>query len=187
MIGLNEYYTNKKCPQCGLFVAQVTHRRFYCLECHVYHHRDVMAAENMANIAPGYLENQERPEYLQPVAKDGSLPWMKRAGARASSTIASGQGGEGSTSTSNRSPGRRKRSATTSSATDGAPGRQKRSTTTSSLNAASHGKILNDNLDSILCDGPPTHITAGREALDTMMSCFGDVIISVFKHGTRCC
>ncbi|KAG9072241.1 hypothetical protein KI688_000010 [Linnemannia hyalina] len=91
IVGLNEYYTSKKCPHCGHFVAQVTLRRFYCPECQVYHHRDVMAAENMANIVRGYLEKQERPEYLHPVAADGSLPWMAKAGAgpATSSTAAS--------------------------------------------------------------------------------------------------
>ncbi|KAF9382477.1 hypothetical protein CPC16_009322 [Podila verticillata] len=142
VVGLNEYYTSKKCPRCGLFVAQVTLRRFYCPECHVFHHRDVMAAENMANIARGYLEKQERPEYLQPVAKDGSLPWMKRAGTgpRTSSTVTPEQGGSSSTSTSNRSPGCRKRSTAASSTTDGAPGRHKRSTIASNSSPARQGK-----------------------------------------------
>ncbi|KAG9071275.1 hypothetical protein KI688_008821 [Linnemannia hyalina] len=80
-VGLNGYYTSKKCPYCGLCVAQVTFRRFFCPTCHVYHHRDVMAAVNMANLVRGYLEKQQRPEHLQPVAPDGSLPWMASAGA----------------------------------------------------------------------------------------------------------
>ena len=33
-----------------------------------------MAAENMANIIQEYLVRQERPDYLHPVAEDGSLP-----------------------------------------------------------------------------------------------------------------
>ncbi|KAG9070416.1 hypothetical protein KI688_009753 [Linnemannia hyalina] len=81
VVGLNGYYTSKKCPHCGLFVAQVTLRRFFCPTCHVCHHRDVMAAENKANLVRGYLEKQQRPEHLQPVAPDGSLPWMASAGA----------------------------------------------------------------------------------------------------------
>ncbi|KAG9067630.1 hypothetical protein KI688_012415 [Linnemannia hyalina] len=81
VVGLNGYYTSKKCPHCRLFVAQVTLRRFFCPTCHVYHHRDVMAAENMANLVRGYLEKQQRPEHLQPVAPDGSLPWVASAGA----------------------------------------------------------------------------------------------------------
>ncbi|KAF9541240.1 hypothetical protein EC957_003316 [Mortierella hygrophila] len=50
IVGLNEYYTSKKCPHCGQFVAQVTLRRFYYPECHVYHHRDAMSAENMRTL-----------------------------------------------------------------------------------------------------------------------------------------
>ncbi|KAF9131324.1 hypothetical protein BGW39_001935 [Mortierella sp. 14UC] len=129
VVGLNEYYTSKKCPCCGLFVAQITMRRFYCPNCHVYHHRDVMAGENMANIVRGYLEKQQRPEYLQPVAPDGSLPWMAStaAGSSAPSNTTSGSSGSGSTSTTGRSTGRRKRPASTSSATDGTQGRSKKS------------------------------------------------------------
>ncbi|KAF9100189.1 hypothetical protein BGX23_004017 [Mortierella sp. AD031] len=60
VVGLNKFYTSKKCPICHEFVAQVTLRRLYCLECQVYHHRDVMAAHNMYNLARGYLEDQQR-------------------------------------------------------------------------------------------------------------------------------
>ncbi|KAK3847075.1 MAG: hypothetical protein J3R72DRAFT_416918 [Linnemannia gamsii] len=60
----------------------------------VYHHRDVMAAENMANVIQAYLVDQERPEYLHTVAADGSLPWMAKAGTGPASsfTIASSSG-----------------------------------------------------------------------------------------------
>lgn len=34
--GFKEYYTSKKCPECGLFVAQVDRHPFYCSYCHVY-------------------------------------------------------------------------------------------------------------------------------------------------------
>ncbi|KAF8929937.1 hypothetical protein BGZ47_000819 [Haplosporangium gracile] len=116
VVGLNEYYTSKKCPHCGLFVAQVTLRRLFCPHCHVYHHRDIMGAENMANIVQGYLIDQERPEYLQPVASDGSLPWKKAqalVGFAPSPIEATTSGG--STATSSRTPGRQKRAASTSS------------------------------------------------------------------------
>ncbi|KAG0045558.1 hypothetical protein BGZ83_009252, partial [Gryganskiella cystojenkinii] len=43
--------------------------------CKHYHHRDVMAADNMSRIARGYLEDQKRPLYLQPRTADGRYPW----------------------------------------------------------------------------------------------------------------
>ncbi|KAG9066448.1 hypothetical protein KI688_001674 [Linnemannia hyalina] len=116
VVGQNEYYTSKKCPHCGLFVAQVTLRRLFCPHCHVYHHRDVMAAENMANIIQGYLIDQERPEYLQPVASDGSLPWKKAqalVGFAPCPIEATTSGG--STTTTSQTPGRQKRAASASS------------------------------------------------------------------------
>ncbi|KAF9344737.1 hypothetical protein BGX26_003974 [Mortierella sp. AD094] len=58
VVGLNEYYTSKKCPDCQQFVAQVTLREFFCPHCGRYRHRDVMAAENMSNIAREYLLHQ---------------------------------------------------------------------------------------------------------------------------------
>ncbi|KAF9988683.1 hypothetical protein BGZ79_005094, partial [Entomortierella chlamydospora] len=75
--GLNEFYTSKKCPDCHEFVAQVTLRKLFCRNCGRYHHRDVMAAENMSNIAREYLLNQERPLYLHPVTADGRYPWVE--------------------------------------------------------------------------------------------------------------
>ncbi|KAG0274828.1 hypothetical protein BGZ96_004069 [Linnemannia gamsii] len=139
VVGLNEYYTSKKCPCCGLFVAQVTLRRFFCPNCHVYHHRDVMAGENMSNIVRGYLEKQQRPEYLQPVAPDGTLPWMASTatGSSAPSNTTSGSGGSGSTSTTSRLTGRRKRPVSASSgAADGTQHRSKRSAAASSSSPA---------------------------------------------------
>lgn len=112
VVGLNEYYTSKKCPGCGLFVGQVDIRRFYCSKCQVYHHRDVMAAENMANIIQEYLVRQERPDYLHPVAEDGSLPWKAKRddGSSSSSSTATASNAISSTSVQ----GRRKRASTTS-------------------------------------------------------------------------
>ncbi|KAF9286133.1 hypothetical protein BGZ88_009223 [Linnemannia elongata] len=111
VVGLNEYYTSKKCPACGSFVVQVDIRRFYCSNCQVYHHRDILAAENMANIIQEYLARQERPDYLHPVAEDGSLPWKARQSSSSSC----------STTTSN-----------ASSSTIGVQGRLKRASNTSS-------------------------------------------------------
>ncbi|KAG0303308.1 hypothetical protein BGZ97_001957 [Linnemannia gamsii] len=130
VVGLNEFYTSKKCPGCGLFVCQVDMRRFYCPNCRVYHHRDVMAAENMANITQGYLAHQERPDYLHPVAKDGSLPWKAKRddGSRSSSTSS------GTTSTATTS-GNTSSTASNSAANSANPtkGRRKRTATTSNV------------------------------------------------------
>ncbi|KAF9107457.1 hypothetical protein BGX29_006324 [Mortierella sp. GBA35] len=130
VVGLNKFYTSKKCPICHEFVAQVTLRRLYCLECQVYHHRDVMAAHNMYNLARGYLEDQQRPLYLHPRAQDGSYPWLTPTTTstststsasttnspstprkRAASTSTQGQG---QPSTSNRPSSKRKRTASAS-------------------------------------------------------------------------
>ncbi|KAF9312624.1 hypothetical protein BG003_006091, partial [Podila horticola] len=75
VVGLNEFYTSKKCPSCQEFVAQVTLRELFCPHCRKYYHRDVMAAQNMSNIVRGYIENQKRPRYLQPMTADGRYPW----------------------------------------------------------------------------------------------------------------
>ncbi|KAG9065426.1 hypothetical protein KI688_002751 [Linnemannia hyalina] len=123
IVGLNEYYTSKKCPHCGHFIAQVTLRRFYCPECQVYHHRDVMAAENMANIVRGYLEKQERPEYLHPVAADGSLPWMAKAGAGPATSSTAASSSSNTTTAINRPKGSRKRATSTSSSSRGRRGK----------------------------------------------------------------
>ncbi|KAG0347944.1 hypothetical protein BG004_006507 [Podila humilis] len=141
VVGLNEYYTSKKCPHYGLFVAQVTLRRFFCISCHVNHHRDVMAAKNMANLERGDLEKQQRPEYLQPVAPDGSLLWTARAGAgsRTLSNATPRSGSSGSTSTTSRLPGHRKRPASTPSTTDGTQGRLKRPAIASGSSSAHSG------------------------------------------------
>ena len=77
VVGVNEYYTSKKCPHCEEFVGQVEIRRLYCSKCKTYFHRDVMAAHNICNIVKGHLTKQERPLYLQPVDSTGAYPWMK--------------------------------------------------------------------------------------------------------------
>ena len=75
MVGVNEFYTSKKCPVCEEFVGQVDMRRFYCSKCKAYMHRDVMAGHNMANVVRGHLLAQQRPCYLQPRDVDGNYPW----------------------------------------------------------------------------------------------------------------
>ncbi|GJJ67737.1 hypothetical protein EMPS_00083 [Entomortierella parvispora] len=75
VVGVNEFYTSKKCPGCEGFVGQVDLRRLYCPKCKVYMHRDVMAGHNMANIVRSHLVSQQRPKYLQPVDVNGEYPW----------------------------------------------------------------------------------------------------------------
>ncbi|KAG0098493.1 hypothetical protein BGZ93_011315 [Podila epicladia] len=77
VVGVNEYYTSKKCPKCGQFVAQTKNlRRLYCRHCKKYMHRDVMAGHNICNILQGHIK-QERPDYLQPVDQYGNYPWKE--------------------------------------------------------------------------------------------------------------
>ncbi|KAG9067690.1 hypothetical protein KI688_011277 [Linnemannia hyalina] len=123
VVGLNEFYTSKKCPRCTHFVAQVTLRTLYCFHCQIYHHKDVMAAENMSKIALRHLVRQERPDYLQPINADGSYPWKARSG-EGSSTSSSSMA-TGSTPT-DRVPGRRKRAITASSQDQGRKGKSAR-------------------------------------------------------------
>ena len=75
MVGVNEFYTSKKCPVCEAFVGQVNTRRLYCPHCKSFIHRDELAGHNMCNIIQGHLLDQVRPPYLQPVYEDGTLVW----------------------------------------------------------------------------------------------------------------
>lgn len=77
MVGVNEYYTSKKCPICNNFVGQVDIRRLYCSECKTFMHRDVMAGHNICNVIQGHLFNQERPRYLQPRDANNIFPWSE--------------------------------------------------------------------------------------------------------------
>lgn len=86
VVGLNEYYTSKKCPRCEQFVAQVTFRSLYCFPCKRYYHRDCMAAENMSRIVLECLKYQERPTHLQPINADGSYPWKTASAASPNTT-----------------------------------------------------------------------------------------------------
>ncbi|KAF9965988.1 hypothetical protein BGZ65_000523, partial [Modicella reniformis] len=56
VVGINEYYTSKRCPNCKRegtesddFVGITTMRRLFCRRCRTPFHRDVMAASNMTN------------------------------------------------------------------------------------------------------------------------------------------
>jgi hypothetical protein len=76
-VGVNEFYTSKKCPVCQAFVGQVNTRRLYCPNCKSFMHRDELAGHNMCQIIQGHLLDQERPRYLQPVYADGTLVWAQ--------------------------------------------------------------------------------------------------------------
>jgi len=42
-----------------------------------------MAAHNMCNIVQAHLVNQQRPDYLQPVDKEGRFPWKEESSSDA--------------------------------------------------------------------------------------------------------
>ncbi|KAF9159008.1 hypothetical protein BGX21_003433, partial [Mortierella sp. AD011] len=96
VVGVNEYYTSKKCPTCHNFVGQVDIRRLYCRHCRTYMHRDVMAGHNICNVVRGHLLHQQRPRYLQPRDENGGYPWevttSERESGRSSSGSSSGSG-----------------------------------------------------------------------------------------------
>ncbi|KAF9899819.1 hypothetical protein EC991_008260, partial [Linnemannia zychae] len=110
VLGLNEFYTSKRCPCCEQFVAQLDLRRFFCNgPCQTYHHRDVMAAENMFRVVQEYLQRQARPKYLQPKCQDQSYPW-----ATISATFSSSPSSPGRATT----PAARRKRASSSSTQD---------------------------------------------------------------------
>jgi hypothetical protein len=91
VLGVNEYYTSKKCPKCEKFVGQPRNiRRSYCRDCQKYIHRDGMAGHNMVNVLRSYVERQERPDYLHPVNEDGNYPWKEGYKHEAQPTSTSG-------------------------------------------------------------------------------------------------
>ncbi|TPX40569.1 hypothetical protein SeMB42_g05943 [Synchytrium endobioticum] len=53
IVGVNEYYTSKKCPCCQEFVEMPAMRRLYCRGCNKWYQRDVMAADNMVKADEG--------------------------------------------------------------------------------------------------------------------------------------
>ncbi|KAF9565018.1 hypothetical protein EC968_004278 [Mortierella alpina] len=76
VIGVNEYYTLKRCPHCSGFVCATSNwRALYCRTCKCFWHRDVMASENMNICIRSQITDQQRPFYLQPRRLDGSYPW----------------------------------------------------------------------------------------------------------------
>ncbi|KAF9349185.1 hypothetical protein BGX26_012509 [Mortierella sp. AD094] len=77
VVGVNEYYTSKKCPVCEDFVGQIDIRRLYCRKCGAIMHRDVMAGHNMCIAMKGQVLDQKRPRSLQPIDNEGNYPWEK--------------------------------------------------------------------------------------------------------------
>ncbi|KAF9131271.1 hypothetical protein BGX30_013177 [Mortierella sp. GBA39] len=77
VVGVNEYYTSKKCPTCGEFACQVNIHQLYCQTCKAFMHRDVMAGHNMCNAVKTHLLMQTRQLYLQPVDDEGHYPCME--------------------------------------------------------------------------------------------------------------
>jgi hypothetical protein len=61
---VNEYYTSQKAPCCGNQTEFFGVRVKYCRNCHKFFHRDVMAGENMVNVARSILVGGSRPAYL---------------------------------------------------------------------------------------------------------------------------
>ncbi|KAF8939596.1 hypothetical protein BGZ58_009202 [Dissophora ornata] len=91
VIGINEYYSSKRCPICHDFVCATSDwRTIYCKTCKRFQQRDVMASGNMNNAIKDHLIHQRRPLYLQPRRQDGSYPWVDVAAGGGSG----GGGGE---------------------------------------------------------------------------------------------
>ncbi|TPX37932.1 hypothetical protein SeMB42_g06789 [Synchytrium endobioticum] len=82
IVGVDEYFTSKKCPRCGLFVEMMTLRSLYCRGCHMYYHRDEMAGENIVNVVMEYVKSGDRPEYLQPPPPPSSQSSRKTTNKR---------------------------------------------------------------------------------------------------------
>ncbi|KAF9583319.1 hypothetical protein BGW38_009760, partial [Lunasporangiospora selenospora] len=62
VVGINEYYTSKRCPKCENFVGRPKDlRRSYCSKCEKYIHRDSMAAHNMEEQMDVKMEHTQSP------------------------------------------------------------------------------------------------------------------------------
>lgn len=146
MVGINEYYTSQKCPDCHNFIARVTIRQLYCKQCCHYHHRDVMAAENMAMIVRERLSTQTRPLHLQPVTEDGRHPWMSEPTEQ--------QGGTNTSRNKRRATNANKRTKTQMSSTT--KGQGKRSSGTASRSAATAKVGVNGATSSSISGRPRT-------------------------------
>ncbi|KAF9166615.1 hypothetical protein BGX21_002962 [Mortierella sp. AD011] len=62
VVGVNEYYSSKKCPTCEELVVQSESvLRPYCPNCRKYLRRDIMRGHSLVNNLCGQVEKQERP------------------------------------------------------------------------------------------------------------------------------
>ena len=78
-IGLDEDFTSKMCPCCNRLVEWISMRIKYCRHCHKFFHRDVMAGENMANVAVAQSNGQPRPSYLaRPPKRKDNIPGQQQ-------------------------------------------------------------------------------------------------------------
>ncbi|KAF9312902.1 hypothetical protein BG003_005821 [Podila horticola] len=85
VLGIDEYYTSRRCPSCKCsgsdaqdFVGYIGFRRTYCPSCHTWFHRDLLAASNMVEAGRYYLQHLSRPVHLLPISKEGKWvynPW----------------------------------------------------------------------------------------------------------------
>ncbi|KAF9380724.1 hypothetical protein CPC16_010183, partial [Podila verticillata] len=70
VVGINEYYSSKRCPVCKNFVAQTTDwRTLYCHTCKRFRQRDVMASDNMNNAIKGIWRTRRDHFISNPNAK----------------------------------------------------------------------------------------------------------------------
>lgn len=65
VVSVDENLTSQMCPCCGEKVEAISMRVKYCRSCHKYFHRDVMAGQNMANVARSECLGEGRPAYLK--------------------------------------------------------------------------------------------------------------------------
>ncbi|KAF9126349.1 hypothetical protein BG015_004706, partial [Linnemannia schmuckeri] len=84
VVGINEYFTSKKCPICLQFVCQVNIRRLIAYTVSNMYIA-MFAAHYMCNIVKGYLMYHRGLLYLQPADKDGNYLWMESDGDSACS------------------------------------------------------------------------------------------------------
>ncbi|KAG0377717.1 hypothetical protein BGX24_005552, partial [Mortierella sp. AD032] len=76
VVGVNEYYSSKRCPICHDFVCATSNwRSLYCKTCKTFRQRDVMASNNMNAAVRSHLADQQRPLYLQPKRQNGTYAW----------------------------------------------------------------------------------------------------------------
>ncbi|KAK3821501.1 MAG: hypothetical protein J3Q66DRAFT_333459 [Benniella sp.] len=108
VVGVEEYYTSKKCPECHNFVGHTDLRHLYCSHCKAIVHRDVLGAQNIVNAVRGQLLDQERPLYLHPVDQDGRYPWLEARGITSGTSTSSGTDNTGTSTSTGKGKGKAK-------------------------------------------------------------------------------